>query len=54
MQVNEKSDARFDETRRILSKLGLSEYEKNFKKGLIYDEALPLLTERQVLTKIFI
>ncbi|MCL7047369.1 hypothetical protein MKW94_014628, partial [Papaver nudicaule] len=29
----------------MLSKLGLQNYEKNFKKGLLTDITLPLLTD---------
>lgn len=32
-------------TRLMLSKLGLQNYEKNFKKGLLTDSTLPLLTD---------
>ena len=34
-------------TRGMLVSLGLQEYEKNFKKGLLNDATLPLLTDRQ-------
>lgn len=30
----------------MLLKLGLEKYEKNFKKGLLADPTLPLLTDR--------
>ncbi|KAH9329027.1 hypothetical protein KI387_001135 [Taxus chinensis] len=33
-------------TKTMLSKLGLQNYEKNFKKGLLTDSTLPLLTDR--------
>ncbi|KAK1431635.1 hypothetical protein QVD17_08134 [Tagetes erecta] len=36
------------ETKSMLSRLNLEKYEKNFKKGLLTDNTLPLLTERQV------
>lgn len=32
-------------TKSMLSKLGLQDYEKNFKKGLLNDNTLPLLTD---------
>ncbi|CAN6875947.1 unnamed protein product [Brassica oleracea] len=38
-------DAFYTETRTMLSKLGLEEYEKNFKKGHLTDPTLPLLTD---------
>ncbi|KAG2261542.1 hypothetical protein Bca52824_068621 [Brassica carinata] len=38
-------DAFYTETRAMLSKLGLEEYEKNFKKGHLTDPTLPLLTD---------
>lgn len=30
----------------MLNNLGLQTYEKNFKKGLLTDSTLPLLTDR--------
>jgi len=39
-------DAFYIETKAMLSKLGLEEYEKNFKKGHLTDPTLPLLTDR--------
>ncbi|WZZ01886.1 hypothetical protein YC2023_074214 [Brassica napus] len=39
-------DAFYTETRVMLSKLGLEEYEKNFKKGHLTDPTLPFLTDR--------
>jgi hypothetical protein len=30
----------------MLHQLGLEKYEKNFKKGLLNDQTLPLLTDR--------
>ena len=39
-------DAFYIETKAMLSKLGLEEYEKNFKKGHLTDFTLPLLTDR--------
>lgn len=41
-------DIYYAETRNMLSNLGLQNYEKNFKKGLLTDRTLPLLTDRQV------
>ncbi|KAI3783878.1 hypothetical protein L1987_42967 [Smallanthus sonchifolius] len=38
-------DVMYSETRSMLSKLGLESYEKNFKKGLLTDSTLPLLTD---------
>ncbi|CAH8387531.1 unnamed protein product [Eruca vesicaria subsp. sativa] len=38
-------DAFYTEARAMLSKLGLEEYEKNFKKGHFTDCTLPLLTD---------
>lgn len=54
MQVGEKfsqpkvEDVLYSETRNMLNTLGLKNYEKNFKKGLLNDSTLPLLTDRQV------
>lgn len=33
----------------MLTSLGLERYQKNFKRGLLTDTTLPLLTDRQVL-----
>ncbi|GKD38308.1 chloroplastic import inner membrane translocase subunit HP30-2-like protein, partial [Tanacetum coccineum] len=41
-------DVLYSETRTMLHTLGLQNYEKNFKKGLLNDSTLPLLTDRQV------
>ncbi|KAF8413440.1 hypothetical protein HHK36_001423 [Tetracentron sinense] len=41
-------DAFYARTRCMLTSLGLQNYEKNFKKGLLTDSTLPLLTDRQV------
>ncbi|GAV79164.1 SAM_1 domain-containing protein/Tim17 domain-containing protein [Cephalotus follicularis] len=38
-------DMYYDRTRSMLSNLGLQNYEKNFKKGLLTDSTLPLLTD---------
>uniref|UniRef100_A0A0C9S2Z5 TSA: Wollemia nobilis Ref_Wollemi_Transcript_16138_1217 transcribed RNA sequence n=1 Tax=Wollemia nobilis TaxID=56998 RepID=A0A0C9S2Z5_9CONI len=35
----------YAETKTMLSKLGLQNYEKNFRKGLLTDNTLPLLTD---------
>ncbi|KAG7035778.1 hypothetical protein SDJN02_02576 [Cucurbita argyrosperma subsp. argyrosperma] len=39
-------DVFYAKTRSMLSNLGLASYEKNFKKGLLTDSTLPLLTDR--------
>lgn len=39
-------DTFYTRTRSMLSSLGLQKYEKNFKKGLLTDSTLPLLTDR--------
>ncbi|XP_023756998.1 chloroplastic import inner membrane translocase subunit HP30-2 [Lactuca sativa] len=38
-------DVLYNETRSMLTSLGLGHYEKNFKKGLLTDNTLPLLTD---------
>ncbi|KAH7653747.1 Mitochondrial import inner membrane translocase subunit TIM22 protein [Dioscorea alata] len=38
-------DTFYTRTRSMLSSLGLQKYEKNFKKGLLTDSTLPLLTD---------
>ncbi|XP_024971012.1 chloroplastic import inner membrane translocase subunit HP30-2-like [Cynara cardunculus var. scolymus] len=38
-------DVLYNKTRFMLSSLGLENYEKNFKKGLLSDNTLPLLTD---------
>ncbi|PKA54723.1 hypothetical protein AXF42_Ash000558 [Apostasia shenzhenica] len=38
-------DIYYSQTRRMLTNLGLQNYEKNFKKGLLADNTLPLLTD---------
>ncbi|KAL8551186.1 hypothetical protein ACS0TY_000317 [Phlomoides rotata] len=38
-------DVLYDRTRSMLSNLGLQSYEKNFKRGLLTDNILPLLTD---------
>ncbi|KAJ6847963.1 uncharacterized protein M6B38_115675 [Iris pallida] len=40
-------DVFYTRTRSMLTNLGLQNYEKNFKKGLLTDSTLPLLTDRQ-------
>ena len=53
MQLGEKfskppvEDVLYNKTRGMLSSLGLQNYEKNFKKGLLTDNTLPLLNDRQ-------
>lgn len=52
MQLGQKfsqpptEDVYYVKTRSMLSNLGLQNYEKNFKKGLLSDITLPLLTDR--------
>lgn len=54
MQLGEKfsqpptEDIYYAKTRSMLSSLGLQNYEKNFKKGMLTDNTLPLLNDRQV------
>ncbi|URE39079.1 Tim17/Tim22/Tim23/Pmp24 family [Musa troglodytarum] len=38
-------DVYYSQTRGMLTSLGLQNYEKNFKKGLLTDSTLPLLTD---------
>ncbi|KAJ7965193.1 Mitochondrial import inner membrane translocase subunit TIM22 [Quillaja saponaria] len=38
-------DVQYSKTRSILNNLGLQNYEKNFKKGLLTDDILPLLND---------
>ncbi|XP_044505749.1 chloroplastic import inner membrane translocase subunit HP30-2-like [Mangifera indica] len=38
-------DVLYSRTRGMLNKLGLQDYEKNFKRGLLTDSTLPLLTD---------
>lgn len=40
-------DEHYKKTRSMLISLGLQNYEKDFKKGLLTDDTLPLLTDRQ-------
>lgn len=42
-------DIYYAKARSMLDNLGLQNYEKNFKKGLLTDNTLPLLNDRQVL-----
>ncbi|RZC76676.1 hypothetical protein C5167_000822 [Papaver somniferum] len=44
----------YTRTRCMLSNLGLQNYEENFKKGLLTDITMPLLTDRQVLSREFV
>ncbi|RWW03419.1 hypothetical protein BHE74_00029151 [Ensete ventricosum] len=52
LQVGQKfstppdEDVYYSQTRGMLTSLGLQKYEKNFKKGLLTDSTLPLLTDR--------
>jgi hypothetical protein len=54
MQVGQKfsqpaaEDINYAKTRSMLNNLGLQNYEKNFKKGLLSDNTLPLLNDRLV------
>ncbi|KAL4574715.1 hypothetical protein LXL04_021551 [Taraxacum kok-saghyz] len=41
-------DILYNETRGMLYNLGLERYEKNFRRGLLTDNTLPLLNDRQV------
>lgn len=44
-QPKEEQEDMYNETRGMLTNLGLEHYEKNFKKGLLTDTTLPLLTD---------
>lgn len=52
MQLGQKfsqppvEDTNYVKTRHMLHNLGLQNYEKHFKKGLLTDNTLPLLTDR--------
>lgn len=52
MQISQKfsqppvEDTHYAKTRSMLNNLGLQNYEKNFKKGLLSDNTLPLLNDR--------
>lgn len=52
LQLGEKfskpptEDVLYTKTRGMLTSLGLNNYEKNFKSGLLTDTTLPLLTDR--------
>uniref|UniRef100_A0A0D9VGJ3 SAM domain-containing protein n=1 Tax=Leersia perrieri TaxID=77586 RepID=A0A0D9VGJ3_9ORYZ len=50
----QSEDPYYYRARSMLQKLGLEKYEKNFKKGLLTDQTLPLLTDRQVVASIVI
>ncbi|XP_052142179.1 chloroplastic import inner membrane translocase subunit HP30-2-like [Oryza glaberrima] len=41
----QSEDLYYSRARSMLQKLGLEKYEKNFKKGLLTDQTLPLLTD---------
>ncbi|CAN6231917.1 unnamed protein product [Urochloa humidicola] len=41
----QSEDTYYSRTRSMLHQLGLEKYEKNFKKGLLNDQTLPLLTD---------
>lgn len=41
-------DTHYSQTRGLLTSLGLQKYENNFKKGLLTDNTLPLLTDRWI------
>lgn len=55
MQIGQKfskppaDDMFYEKTRSMLTNLGLQNYEKNFKRGLLTDNTLPLLNDRQVI-----
>ncbi|XP_047327027.1 chloroplastic import inner membrane translocase subunit HP30-2 [Impatiens glandulifera] len=40
-----KEDVNYAKTRNMLTTLGLQNYERNFKKGMLTDNTLPLLTD---------
>ncbi|KAI3835223.1 hypothetical protein MKW98_020339 [Papaver atlanticum] len=44
-QRHAQPEVEYTRTRRMLSNLGLQNYEKNFEKGLLTDITMPLLTE---------
>lgn len=52
LQVGQKfsqppaDDVHYSRTKSMLTSLGLQNYEKNFKKGLLTDHTLSLLTDR--------
>lgn len=54
MQLGQKfstppaEDVFYNKTKSMLHNLGLQNYEKNFRRGLLTDITLPLLTDRQV------
>ena len=42
------ADAAYFRTDQMLNTLGLVQYKKNFRKGMLSDTTLPLLTDRYV------
>ena len=42
------ADAAYFRTDQMLDTLGLVQYKKNFRKGMLSDTTLPLLTDRYV------
>lgn len=48
MSAKQVEDPNFLRTKNMLKDLGLEKYSKNFKKGLLNDQTLPLLNDRQV------
>ena len=44
-----EEDPAYMKTKHLLKSLGLEKYENNFKRGMLNDYTLPLLTDRQVL-----
>lgn len=44
-QNKELEDYKYQRTRGMLATLGLQKYEKNFKKGMLTDDCLPLLDD---------
>jgi len=59
LQLGEKfskppeEDPAYMKTKSLLKSLGLETYEKNFKRGMLNDYTLPLLTDRQVFEFMF-
>lgn len=45
-QQPQAEDLNYVKTRFMLSDLGLQNYEKNFKRGMLSDSTLPLLNDR--------
>ena len=45
----QNEDMSYSRAKNMLNQLGLQNYEKNFKNGLLTDETLPLLNDRYML-----